>query len=123
MIDISKFEPAAATVPSKDTLAMAQVSIAISLKRIADAMTKDTREGAQRHLDRCAAVDADKPKGRPWALGEEVMVPHYNIGRVTEIGHDRDCGGVCGPAFIGVTPDAVGYQMNFDPKNVNRHPE
>lgn len=41
-------------------------------------------------------------------LGQEAIVPGYGLGRVTEITRDR----------FGVTPYVAGYQMLFDPKNV-----
>lgn len=51
-------------------------------------------------------------------LGQEVIVPEYGLGRVTAICSENDLDG--NPKWIQVKPYVAGYDMQFDPHNVQK---
>jgi hypothetical protein len=73
-------------------------------------------------LEAHAEAAAVEPPRISRVIGEEVSVGKYGVGRVTEIGPPDRTGLTTEPEWIGVTPHAAGYQMEFAPGNVSDAP-
>lgn len=52
-------------------------------------------------------------------LGQEAIVPHFGLGRVTSFGDEESCGNASGFAYIEVTPYAANKPKRFAPEAVS----